>query len=100
VEFRDEPHPAHIGGEAEGLLHPACGLQAVIPPAQIQNFKFIRRGRFIFRIFQVDAADPVSFLLQPFHQMVADEPARAGDQNLCRCHYASPDSMRNSRAFQ
>ncbi len=89
VVLRDESHPAHVGGEGEGLLHPARRLEAIVPAAHVEDLEFVGRRGFIFRVLQVRPAHPAAFALQPLHQMVADEPARSADQHFRFCHFFS-----------
>ena len=76
---RDEAHPAHIGSQAIYLIDTARGLQAVIPAAQVEQFKFIRIADAILRVFYVCTAHPVPFFAQECHEMVTNKAACAGD---------------------
>ena len=37
----NEPHPSHIRCQSIDFLDAACGLEAVVPSAQVKQFKFI-----------------------------------------------------------
>ncbi len=50
---------AHVGGEIVDLIHVTGGLESVVPEAEIEQFKLIGRGGFEFRLFDVDATNPV-----------------------------------------
>ena len=56
--------------------------------AQIPNYEIVG-GRFAeFRIFQINASDPNSFALEPFHHVAADKSS--GATNKCLFHRIRP----------
>ncbi len=93
----NEAHPAHVGGEAVDLVDAAGGLQAVIPAAQIQQFKFIRVGGAVFGIFDVHAAHPAAFFPQEGNQMMADESTCTCYKNTSLSHiiFSSGNTLSN-----
>src|SRR5579864_8320253 len=76
----DETHAAHVGRQRVHFITPAGGLEATVPPAQIQQLKLIGACGTVFGDLEVDAADPISQALQVGDEMMADETTRA-----CNC---------------
>jgi hypothetical protein len=54
-------------------------LESVVPEAEIEKFEFIGRAGLKFRLFNVDATNPVAVRLEPLNQMMANEATRSGD---------------------
>jgi len=78
---RNIPDSAHVGREVVDLVDVPRGLQAVIPPAQIQNLKLIGCGLLVLRVLDIHTTNPGSIALEPAHEMMPDETACAGDKN-------------------
>ena len=62
VMGRDETHAAHVGSQRVDVVDAACGLEAIIPATQVQQFEFVGSRGFKLRLFDVDAAHPVTAL--------------------------------------
>src|SRR5579863_6565776 len=84
----DVTDPAHVGGKVINLIDAATGgEQAIVSFAQIQNFEFVGRAGFVFRMFYIHAAYPVPVGFQTTNQMMTDESSRSRDQQtLPRVH--------------
>ncbi len=77
----DEAHAAHIRGQRVHLIHTAGGLQAVVPPTEIQDLELVRVDIGVLGILDVDTTHPVALLLQAGHEMMTNESTGAGNQN-------------------
>ena len=74
---------AHVGGELIDLIELAVDDgRADILLAQVADDEIVGFGLGEFRIFQIDAADPEAFTLQPLDQMAGDKTASAANQCL------------------
>ena len=60
----DEAHAAHVGGQGVNLVDVLGCLEAVLPPAQVNELEFIGGGGRILRMFQIRAAHPVASFLR------------------------------------
>src|SRR3974390_3496476 len=80
------------GENITGSAHVSCKLIDFVKPAiddgaAIANFtkvgdnKIVCEGRAVFRIFEIGPANPVSFLLEPRDEMVADKAASPTHQS-------------------
>ena len=65
------------------MIHAARRSERRRRIAQIADDELVRVGRGVFRMLDVDAADPVPLLPQVGDEMVSDESAGACDENLC-----------------
>src|SRR5690242_17021418 len=86
---RDEAHPTHVGSERIHMLDALRGLEAALPPTKVEQAKLIGIALGVFRMLDVNAANPVALPLQEGNQMMADKTAGPGDENLrshCGCH--------------
>jgi hypothetical protein len=61
-------------------------LQAVLPATKIEDLEFVRGGRLIFGILDIDPAYPVSLLFEKLDEMMTDETTGACDENLRVVH--------------
>jgi hypothetical protein len=77
----DEADAAHVGGQSVDLVDAARRLEAVVPALEVEDLELVRRRRFVFRVLDVDAANPVSLGDEIFDQVMADESAGAGHQD-------------------
>ena len=93
---RYEPHPSHVGRQCIRVVDATSRLQAVIPPAQIENLKFVSIDACELRILQVDTANPVATLFEERHEMVADKATRTRYQDSF--HLSHPSVSISSRS--
>ena len=78
----DEAHPPHVGGELVNLIKRAgYGLLTIRLFPKVQDHEFIRGSGREFRLFYINAANPIAFLLQFLDEVVGDETARAANQS-------------------
>ncbi len=77
----NEADATHVGRESVNFVDAFRCLQTVLPLRQIQKPKFIRSGRFVFRLFDIDTTHPISMLNQILRQMVANKTTGASHQN-------------------
>src|SRR5271156_1696993 len=78
---RDETHASHVCGERVHLVDSIGGFQALVPTAQVELHKVVRRAWLVFGIFQIRAAHPIVLFLEITPQMVADETTGSGNQD-------------------
>ena len=75
-------HAAHVCGQGVHLVDARRGPQAVLPIPQIKQLKFIGIAGIKLRGLEVDSPDPVALRPEKRNEVMADEPACAGHQNL------------------
>src|ERR1051326_2240452 len=80
----DEADAAHVGGEVVNLVDAAGRLEAVAPATQVEQLELVGARSFVFGKFDIDAADPVSAVLQVAHQVVSNEATRTSHQYTSR----------------
>ena len=54
----DKPHAAHVSRQRIHLINPPCGLDAILPPAQVEHHEFVRFGCGVFWMLEIYAAYP------------------------------------------
>src|SRR5690349_15695239 len=81
----DEAHAAHVGRHGVDLVDIASRAKAVVPAAQIQQQKFISRGRLVLGSLDVHTAYPVATFDQVLHQVVTDESTSSSNENSPGC---------------
>jgi hypothetical protein len=82
--FRREVSDAHIRRQMVDLTDVAGDRQAGFGAAQIDERELVRRRGLVRRTLDVGAPHPVAAGYQVFDQVVADETARAGDEQPLR----------------
>src|SRR5262245_9818052 len=72
----DEAHTAHVCSQLIDLIHPRpeC-VKTVFRVAEVEDAEFVRLTGAELGLFDIDAADPVTFHLQAIHQMPSNESA-------------------------
>ena len=88
----DVANAAHVGREVVNLVDAAArGQQAHVLLAQVRDLEFVGSAGFVFRILDVDSANPVAFLLKTTHQMMTDKSTRSSYQDsFLRTHFRVP----------
>jgi hypothetical protein len=68
------------------LVDPRRRLETGIPAPQVEQAELLRGGGLVFRLLDVDAANPITTLDKVFRQVVADKSAgtRHGDAQFSR----------------
>ena len=64
------------------MVDAASGVQAGLRRSQIQELELVGRRRLVLRVLDVYAAHRVALALEEVHEVVADEAARAGYEDL------------------
>ena len=86
----DEADPAHVGREVVDVLDPVGRLEAIGPPAQIEQLELLSGRRLVLGKFDVDTPHPVPLADEVLRQVVPDEAARTGNQHTFTLHLVSP----------
>src|SRR2546426_7860825 len=85
----DEADPAHVGREVVDVLDPARRLEAIGPPAQIEQLELLSGRLLVLRTFDVDAPHRVPLADEVLRQVVPDEAAPTGNQHTFTLHLFS-----------
>ena len=86
---RDEPHAAHVGGEAVDVVEATLNIECCCclnRVAQVEQQELVRGRRLELRLLDINAPDPVPLVLQSLDEMVANEATRAGYKNSIHEH--------------
>lgn len=75
----DVADASHIGGQAVDVIDAAGGLKTIGPLPQIEQLEVVGVRGLELRLFEIGAAHPIAFELEPLHQVVADEPSGPGN---------------------
>ena len=84
VVGRNVTHSSHVSSQRIDVLDSSCGPTTITPVSKVKEFKLVGIRLTEFRIFQIDAADPISLLLQENDQVMANKATGAGDKDPCR----------------
>src|ERR1019366_6392555 len=78
MECGDVADAAHISGQVVDLVkRTTSGHEALVPLAQIADFKLVRGRPLVFGILQVHSTYPVAFSFQTIDQVMSDKTASA-----------------------
>jgi hypothetical protein len=75
------PDSTHIRRKVVHLIHVASSLEAIFPLPQVHYLDFVSGTRFVFRVFNINSAYPVSVGFETPDKMMADEASRASYEN-------------------
>jgi len=85
VVCRDEPHATHVRRKGEHLIAALHSFQAIVASAEIQNLKFVGAGGCELGVLYIHPANPITFALKKFDQVVTDEATRSSDKKSYFC---------------
>src|SRR6266568_5593463 len=83
---RDKTHATHVRRECVDVVDAASRLKAGIPPPQVEKLELVAVGLSEFRQLDVDAADPMTLLLESGGEVMSYESTGSGDEHTFHCY--------------
>jgi len=78
---RDEAHPAHVSCQGVYLISITRSPQTIVPAPKVQQLESVGSSLAVLRVFDVYGTNPLPLSLQEGDKVMADESARASDQD-------------------
>src|SRR5437867_525203 len=76
----DEPDAPHVRREVVHLVDLPRRLQAIAPPAQVQELELVRACWLVLRFLDVDPAHPIAEVFEVAHEVMSNKAAGTGHQ--------------------
>src|SRR4029453_7445305 len=76
----DEAHSPHVRSQCVNLFDSLRGLEALLSPPEAGKLEFVRDGRTVLRVLQIDSPHPVPLFLQKGDKVVPYEPPGPRDE--------------------